>query len=269
MSDRFDRLTGVMARLRGEGGCPWDREQTHHTLKPFLIEEAYEVLEAIESGRAEPLCEELGDLLFQILFHAEIAKEAGRFDIDAVLERVTEKMIGRHPHVFSEAGKDRTDLNSREVLGRWEEMKRKEAGNRHRKSALDGVPKSLPALLRAHQVQARAARVGFDWPSASPVLDKVMEELDELREAVAHEERARIECELGDLLFSIVNYARHLSINAEDALRGTIARFAERFALMEQKAAEQGTTLAALSPEAREALWAWAKENGYNAETSG
>ncbi|MFQ5780194.1 MAG: nucleoside triphosphate pyrophosphohydrolase, partial [Nitrospiria bacterium] len=242
-----------------EGGCPWDREQTAESLKPFLIEEAYEVLEAIESGRAEPLCEELGDLLFQVLFHAEIAKEKNLFDIETVLKMTTEKMTRRHPHVFSPEGNDGVPLESKTVLAKWEEMKKREARNRERQSALDGVPKQLPALLRAHQVQARAARVGFDWKELEPVLKKVEEELQELRDAVADKETGAIECELGDLLFSIVNVARALKVNPEDALRGTIQRFTERFQKMESEAGKSGGKLESLSLEAMDAMWDRAK----------
>lgn len=263
MSESFDALVAVMARLRGEGGCPWDREQTTESLKPFLIEEAYEVLEAIESGRAEPLCEELGDLLFQVLFHAEIAKERHLFDIEKILLTVTEKMTRRHPHVFAPerpAGKDTSPMNSREVLAKWEEIKKKEDRHRDRKSALDGIPKQLPALLRAHQLQARAARVGFDWKTAEPILAKVEEEVQELCEAVAERDTAGIENELGDLLFSIVNVARFLKVNPEDALRGTVQRFTGRFKNMES-AAEKSGGLNALSLEEMDALWEKAKSD--------
>ncbi len=284
MSEAFDHLVAVMERLRGEGGCPWDREQTPETLKPFLIEEAYEVLEAIESGRAEPLCEELGDLLFQVLFHSQIAKERKEFDIEAVLKTTTEKMTRRHPHVFSPEGEagalkitpsaknydpqevvggrngnHGAPLESKTVLARWEEMKKKEARNRARKSALDGVPKSLPALLRAHQIQARAARVGFDWKTPGPVFAKIEEELHELKEAVAEGTASRVEDEMGDLLFSIVNVARFLKVNPEDALRKTIQRFADRFQHMESEADEKATPLGSLSLEEMDRLWESAK----------
>jgi len=227
-------------------------------LKPFLIEEAYEVLEAIESRDSESLCEELGDLLFQVLFHTEIAREKGLFDIDAVLQTTSEKMTRRHPHVFSENSTDRSP-DSKAVLARWEEMKRKEPRNRHRKSALDGVPSTLPSLLRAHQIQSRAARVGFDWPELEPVFKKVEEELEELQEAVASQKKEHIESELGDLLFSIVNYARFLDVNAEDAMRGAISRFSGRFKMMEEKTSKKGKDLSSLSLSEMEQLWDWAK----------
>lgn len=259
MSEAFDRLVAVMERLRGEEGCPWDREQTPETLKPFLIEETYEVLEAIESGRAEPLCEELGDLLFQVLFHAQIAKESKYFDIESILEATIDKMTRRHPHVFAKDPAHQAPLDSKTVLARWEEMKKREERNRSRKSALDGIPKSLPALLRAQQIQARAARVGFDWKNPGPIFDKIEEELQELREAVREGMASRIESELGDLLFSVVNVARFLKVNSEDAVRGTIDRFTARFQKMESAAEQQGKTLQSLSPEEMDRLWEEAK----------
>lgn len=259
MSEAFDQLVAVMERLRGEGGCPWDREQTPETLKPFLIEEAYEVLEAIDSGKAEPLCEELGDLLFQVLFHSRIAKEKKEFDIEDVLKTTTEKMTRRHPHVFSPEGEPGAPLESKTVLARWEEMKKKEGRNRARKSALDGVPKPLPALLRAHQIQARAARVGFDWKTPGPVFAKIEEELQELKEAVDQGVASRVEDEMGDLLFSIVNVSRFLKVNPEEALRKTIQRFTDRFQSMESEAEKSGTPLGSLSLEEMDRLWESAK----------
>ncbi|VAX27315.1 Nucleoside triphosphate pyrophosphohydrolase MazG [hydrothermal vent metagenome] len=273
MSEPFDRLVAVMTRLRGNSGCSWDREQTHESLKPHLIEEAYEVLEAIESTDATSLCEELGDLLFQVLFHAQIAKDEGHFDIEAILETITEKMIRRHPHVFSEAVTERKveaglsqnsedpSLRSETVLMRWEEIKAQEPGKKDRVSALQGVPKSLPALLRAHQVQARAARVGFDWKESTPIVAKIEEELGELKEAVDMNVRERVESELGDLLFSVVNYGRFLKINSEDALRGTITRFTRRFEEMEAAVKKTGQRLDALSLHEMDLLWEKAKSN--------
>lgn len=259
MSQAFDQLVAVMERLRGEGGCPWDREQTPESLKPFLIEEAYEVVEAIEAGKAEALREELGDLLFQVLFHAQIAKEKGEFDIDGVLKTTIEKMTRRHPHVFSPEGAENAALSSQTVLARWEEMKKGEDRNRERKSALDGVPKQLPALLRAEQIQNRAARIGFDWKTAGPVFDKVKEELEELRIEIEKEASSRIEEEFGDLLFSMVNLARFFKIHAEDALRHAIDRFSARFHKMESEAEKRGIALRSLSLEEMDSLWEQAK----------
>ncbi len=265
MSEKFDALVEVMSRLRGEGGCPWDREQSHSSLKPYLVEEAYEVIEAIDSQKPESLCEELGDLLFQVLFHSQIAKETNAFDIELVLKTVNEKMTRRHPHVFdpeenkAPENKQQEPLQSQAVLARWEEIKRKEPGNRERKSALDGVPKNLPPLLRAHQIQARAARVGFDWQSPEPVFEKIEEELEELREAIAESDHTEIENELGDLLFSVVNYARLMKINPEDAMRGSIHRFTERFQKVELQAKQNKRELSTLSLDEMNALWEAAK----------
>ena len=268
MSDPFDHLVLIMTRLRGEGGCPWDREQTHVSLKPYLIEEAYEVLEAIESGEAIPLCEELGDLLFQILFHAQIAREKNLFDVEDVLKAVAEKMVRRHPHVFSqetnrlentESEEKKPVLDRKAVLERWEAMKRKEPGNRARESVLAGVPRSLPSLLRAYQVQSRAARVGFDWKEIGSVFQKVEEEFGELQEAVHDDVPERIESELGDLLFTLVNYARFLKVNPEDAMRGAIERFTGRFQKIELDVKEKGVALESLSLDEMNDLWEKAK----------
>jgi len=264
MSESMDRLTGVMARLLGEGGCPWDREQTHESLKPFLLEETYEVLEAIDSGKPDAMREELGDVLFQVLFHAEMAKASRLFDLDAIADATADKMIRRHPHIF-DAAPGEAPPDSKAVLVKWEALKRAEAGHQTRKSAIDGVPKSLPALLRAHQLQARAARTGFDWKTVGPVFDKVREEVAEC-EAVAADEVAngkvavagRMEEEIGDLLFSIVNVARHLSVNSEEALRKAANRFAGRFQKIEADAETEGG-LATLSPERVDQLWEAAK----------
>lgn len=264
MSRTFDALVEVMSRLRGEGGCPWDREQSHSSLKPYLVEETYEVIEAIDSEKPESLCEELGDLLFQVLFHSQIAKERNAFDIESVLETIKEKMTRRHPHVFVQEVEKTEDgqqeaLQSQSVLVRWEEIKSKEPGNQQRKSALDGVPRNLPPLLRAHQLQTRAARVGFDWKSPEPVFEKIEEELQELREAIEEKDLTHIENELGDLLFSIVNYARFLKINPEDAMRGSIHRFTERFQKVESQAKQNKRKLSTLSLDEMNTLWEAAK----------
>jgi tetrapyrrole methylase family protein/MazG family protein len=260
MSKNFDRLVEIMARLRGEEGCPWDKEQTRESLKPFLIEEAYEVLEAIDRGAVDPLKEELGDLLFQVLFHARIAEENQEFDIDGILETTVEKMTRRHPHVFGDESA-REGLTAAEVLARWEETKRKEGRNKERASSLDGVPKALPALLRAQQIQSRAARVGFDWKSAEPVREKVLEEWEELSEALDRGDPRRVEEEFGDLLFSLVNYARHLAVQPEEALRKAIERFSLRFTRMEREGAQGGRKLSDLSLEAMDRLWEKAKRD--------
>ena len=256
MSEKFSKLVKIMERLRGDDGCPWDKEQTPESLKPFLIEEAYEVLEALDEKDSAKLKEELGDLLYQILFHAQIAKEKGEFDIDGILESSIEKMTRRHPHVFG----DKKAKDSKEVLVHWEETKKKEKGNR--KSILEGVPKELPALLRAHQLQSRAARVGFDWNKIEQVFDKVEEEISEFKVAYMNKQRERMEDELGDIFFSLVNVARFLEVNPEDALRSAIGRFTARFSYIEEAAAGKGRSISSLTIDEMEGLWQKAKENG-------
>lgn len=255
MPERFTNLVKIMERLRGDDGCPWDKEQTPESLKPFLIEEAYEVLEALDEKDSAKLKEELGDLLYQILFHAQIAKEKGEFDINDILESSIEKMVRRHPHVFG----DKKAKDSKEVLVHWEETKKKE--KRNRKSILEGVPKELPALLRAHQLQSRAARVGFDWERIDQVFDKVEEEISEFKEAYRNKERERMEDELGDIFFSLVNVARFLEVNPEDALRSAIGRFIARFSYIEEAAAGEGRSISSLSIDEMESLWQRAKKN--------
>ncbi len=262
MSKRFSVLVGIMDRLRGEHGCPWDKEQTPESLKPFLIEEAYEVLEAIDHKNPEKLKEELGDLLFQVLFHARIARERDEFDIQNVLSHTIDKMTRRHPHVFGPARKSRrkgSRPSSREVLARWEEIKRGERGNRRRRSVLDGVPISLPALMRAHQLQTRASRVGFDWKSKGPVLGKVREEVRELDEAIEQGRTVRIRSEIGDLLFAVVNLSRFMKLDPEEALRRANRRFERRFQSVERQARGAGRNLSEMSLKEMDRLWEQAK----------
>jgi len=252
----FERLVGIMARLRGEGGCPWDREQTRDSLKPFILEEAYEVLEALDEGDLEKLKEELGDLLLQVVFQAQVASERGEFTIAEVLTLIADKLVRRHPHVFGEA----KATTAREVLHNWELLKQNERREKAGKaSALDGVPKELPALLRAHRLQEKASRVGFDWKEAGEVFRKVEEELSELKTAARTAGLQRIEEELGDLLFALVNLARFLQVNPEDALRKAITRFITRFQYMEEAMAERGKDLSEASLEEMDALWEEAK----------
>jgi len=271
MSERFDRVVRIMATLRGEGGCPWDRKQTHESLKPHLIEEAYEVLETIDAHDGQKLKEELGDVLLQILFHAQIGCERKTFTIEDVLETLAEKLIRRHPHVFGGAKEvDGAD----EALHRWEEIKQQEkaarSDNGDEGSALEGVPKALPALLRAYQLQVRAARVGFDWPldetGYHQIVGKVHEELREVDEArtdaarsATDAARQRLEDEVGDLFFALVNLARTLKVNPEEAMRRAANRFAERFAFMERAAKAGGRTLADLTLAEMDRLWDEAK----------
>ena len=243
-----------MDRLRDKNGCPWDREQTRESLKPFLIEEAYELLEAIEENSPGQIKEEIGDLLFQLIFHARISEELGEFDIRDVLDSITEKMVSRHPHVFGNLDLESTE----EVVQRWEEHKKREG--KLRDSVLEGVPRALPSLLRAQRVQERASRVGFDWKEAGGVLEKIEEELEEFREAVRSGEGKRMEEELGDLLFSIVNLSRFVNINPEEALRRTTDRFIRRFRYIETGARAMGRKLDELSLEEMDRLWEEAKE---------
>jgi len=249
----FDELVQIMARLRAPGGCPWDREQTHRSIRKYVIEEAYEVAEAIDRDDPGELCGELGDLLLQVVFHAEMARESGRFTIEDVCRAVVEKMRRRHPHVFG----DVTVTDSAEVVRNWEAIKALERGTGA--SAIDGVPRALPALQRAERIGEKAARVGFDWPDASSVLAKVDEERGELGEALAAGESARIEAELGDLLLATANLARKLGIEPESALASAVDRFESRFRSLEGSARAEGHQLSALSAPDLDRRWEQAK----------
>jgi MazG family protein len=259
IGELFEALVALQARLRAPGGCPWDREQTHKTLRPFLIEEAYEVLEALDRGDSGELAEELGDLLLQVVFHAELAREEKQFDISAVVSGIHEKMVRRHPHVFGEVKAD----TSAQVLRNWDQLKarEKDAGKETRRlpSALEGVSKSLSALLEAYQITRRAAKVGFDWENIEGVLEKLNEEVGELRAGLLHGNRSALEEEMGDLLFVAVNLARFLSIDPEVALKHSNRKFKSRFQSMEAEAAQSGRRLAQLSKEELEDLWETAK----------
>ena len=250
--DQIQRLVRIMARLRAPDGCPWDREQTPKTLKQYIVEEAYEVLDAIDEGDASTLCEELGDLLLQIVFQAQIADEAEDFDIQDVAKAISDKMERRHPHVFSDAP---TPTSAADVEVSWEQIKAKEG-----KKALSGVPRALPALQRAARVTEKASRVGFDWKYGHEVLDKVEEEIQELREALAEGNTENIEAEMGDLLFSLSNFSRHIGVDAESALRSTIDRFTARFEWVEQALQEQNLTSENTSLAVLDDLWNEAKK---------
>lgn len=252
----LDPLVEVMSALRAENGCPWDREQTHETLKQYLIEETYEVIEALEEGQMYKICEELGDLLLQIVFHAQIANENEHFDMNDVVNSITEKMLRRHPHVFGT-----TEVkNSEEVLVNWDKIKAQEqGGHAEAKSYLGNIPRSLPALLRAQKIQAKAARVGFDWADYTGALEKVREELAEVLQAIESQQQAALTEELGDLLFAVVNLARLLKIDAEDALTGTSHKFMIRFNYIEQQAAKAGKKLSELTLEEMDNWWEMAK----------
>ena len=260
------RLIEIMATLRAPGGCPWDREQTIDTLKPFVLEETYEVLEAIEHGTPQDLCEELGDFLFEAVFLARIQEEAGHFDIGDVVDGISSKLVRRHPHVFERAeGED--PLTSRQVVEKWETLKAREralAGKAaepapaRKKTTLSGVPKTLPALLRAYELSARAAAVGFDWAKASDVLDKIEEEVAEVRlevESGATGHLSRAEEEMGDLLFAIANLSRKLGIEPEAALRRANEKFTKRFDAMERAFTARGQILSEVTLDAMEEEW--------------
>lgn len=274
MSDRFDELVRLMAKLRAPDGCPWDRKQTHESLKPYLLEETYEVLETIDKQDEPKLREELGDLLLQILFHAQIAAERKAFSVEEVMQLLADKLVRRHPHVFGKKGDDA--LTPDQVYSNWEQIKKSERQQAGRsESVLDGVPKTLPALLRAFQIQARASRVGFDWPQngdgVHQVMDKVKEEIEELTDAYGtREKRAgeadqaamqrHLEDEMGDVLFSLVNLARFLKVNPEDAMRRATDRFADRFHFIEAEASRTGRALESMTLAEMDALWEKAKQ---------
>jgi MazG family protein len=281
----FAKLVAVMARLRGPGGCPWDREQTHSSLRTYLIEEAYEVLDALDSGDDSKFAEELGDLLLQVLFHAQIAAEENRFSILDVIREIHDKMVRRHPHVF---GNTRAKTSA-EVLRNWELLKREERQskqslaapasnsprlNRRRQakpdsasqsappeSLLDGIPNTIPALLQGFQLTRRAARVGFDWDNVEGIFDKLREESDELRDALHKKESPeRVEGELGDILFVAVNLSRFLHVDPEIAMKKASAKFSRRFRQMEKIAREKGTSLSEIPRSQLESLWDQSKQ---------
>lgn len=247
-----DRLIEIMARLRGAQGCPWDKEQTHDSLKRYLIEEAYETIDAIDNQDPRHLEEELGDLLLQIVFHAQIASESGSFDMSDVLEGIITKLVRRHPHVFGE-----TEVTSaREVMLHWEEIKSRE--KKERASVIAGIPKSFPSLIYAFKLQSRAAKVGFDWEDVEGVFEKILEEVDELKRAKKGE--GEIEDEVGDLFFAVVNLARHFDVDPELALEKANKKFERRFRHIEEKSSERGYNLAEMSLEEKDKLWDEAKE---------
>jgi tetrapyrrole methylase family protein/MazG family protein len=251
---RWDDLVELMARLRSS--CPWDREQTHRTLVPYLIEETYEVVEAIEHGDESALCEELGDLLLQIVFHAQLGTETGRFTVADVIDALSNKMVRRHPHVFGDAVIEDVDSQWKN----WERLKALEATGQKRKSRLDGIPKHLGALQRGQRMQEKAARVGFDWPAVSGILDKLHEELGELAEARRlKQDDPRIREELGDVFFTLVNLSRGMGIDAEAAMREANEKFYKRFAFMEERASKSGKALSDMSIDELEELWQLAK----------
>lgn len=248
-----------MRRLRGPDGCPWDRKQTHRSLLPYLLEESYEVMDSVHRRNMDDLCGELGDLLLQVVFHAQLADERGRFSIDGVVDGICRKLIGRHPHVF----KQRARLSARQVLDNWEKIKIRERepgqGSKKGNGVLDGLPQALPALLRAYRIQEKTAQFGFDWDNPSEVLDKVEEEVSELRGAMKRRRHAEAEHEIGDLLFALVNLARHLKIDPESALAKTNRRFVRRFQYIERALPRTGKRLGEATLAEMDALWEKAK----------
>jgi MazG family protein len=254
-----------MATLRGPNGCPWDKEQDFNSLKPMLVEEVYEVLEAIENNDFDGVSEELGDLLLHVVFHAHLGKEVGKFDINTVIDKISEKLIRRHPHVFG----NETAGTAEEVIKNWEAIKAKEKEEKlksrtpEQRSLLEGIPSKLPAIHEAHQISSRAARVGFDWPDIEGIFDKLQEEVLELKEVISEEDgekrRERLEDEIGDMLFVIVNISRYLKIDSESALKRANRKFKSRFQYMERELAKQGKTLDQVRLEEMEALWQKAK----------
>ena len=248
-------LVEIVRILRQPGGCPWDREQDHHSIRRNLLEEAYEAAEAIDEDDPEHLREELGDVLLQVVFHARMEQEAGRFDLDAVADGICKKLIYRHPHVFGDVAVS----GSGEVLQNWEELKRKEKHQETAADSVDSVARSLPGLWRAEKIQKKARKAGFDWPDVSGALDKLSEEVEELRTAVA--EGSNIQEELGDLLFAAVNVSRFVQVDPEDALSGACDKFTRRFRQVEQSAAERGQALEHMTLAEMDKLWDAAKEH--------
>jgi tetrapyrrole methylase family protein/MazG family protein len=248
----FKRLKDIIDRLRGPGGCPWDKRQTHQSLKPYLVEECYEVLQAIDKGKSEKLCEELGDLLLQIMLHSRIAEEDKEFNIDNVMDKISDKLVHRHPHVF---GDEKTE-DLQEINYNWHSLKQEEKGKEG--SILSGLPDVMPSLAHSQLIQRKVAEVGFDWEKPEDILEKLTEEMTELAEAKTDEQRAE---EFGDVLFVLVNYARRLGIDSEMALRETNRKFFQRFIRMEEICRERGLKFADLSFDEQNALWEEAKKD--------
>jgi tetrapyrrole methylase family protein/MazG family protein len=248
----IERLLNIMEKLRAPDGCPWDREQTHESIRNDLLEETYEVLEAIDDNDDEAFKEELGDLLLQVVFHSQVAKERKAFNFEEVAKRIADKLVDRHPHVFGNTKAE----NSEQVLAQWNELKKKEKPERT--SALDGIPKSLPALMYAQKIQKKAARVGFDWKEMEQVFEKIEEELHELRDAI--KQGAHIEEEMGDLFFAVVNLSRHLNIDAEQACRMASNKFSDRFRWVEDAMRADAKPMEKASLEVLDLYWEKAKQ---------
>lgn len=250
----FNELVDIVAKLRGPDGCPWDREQTRESLKQYLVEEFYELIDALEENDDKGMREEMGDLLFQIVLQSQLSKEEGKFDINDVIADIAGKMVQRHPHVFGEKNIDTSD----EVVEWWEESKKREGKNHD--SAIGGVPRSLPALLRARKIQMKATKVGFDWNRIEDVFEKLEEEIAELKEAIKEKNHKEIEDELGDLFFVLVRIANFVEVNPEDALSRTIRKFDQRFRHIEAAAAGQGRKISEMTLAEMEVFWQEAKK---------
>lgn len=253
--DSFRKLIEIVDTLMGDNGCPWDKVQTRESLKPYLIEEAYEVLEALDTNDPEKIKDELGDLLYQVLFHSKISSLNGEFDIRDVINSLNEKMVRRHPHVFEKGQLNTPD----QVVKQWEEIKKEERNQANQKSILDSIPINLPSLLRAQKLQKKAAKEGFDWDQVSDVFNKLDEEITEFKKAVLEGKDKDIQSEVGDILFVIVNIAKFNKIDAEEALRSTNNKFTKRFQYIEQKIAKKGKNLKESSLEEMERYWQEAK----------
>ncbi len=253
--DWVQELVRIMARLRAEDGCPWDREQTHETLKPYLIEEAYELIDAIDDNDDLHIEDELGDVLLQVVFHAQIASEEERFDLQDIARRISEKLVRRHPHVFADSQVE----NASGVVRQWEEIKKQEKTSSRRKSILDGVPRHLPGLSRAQKLQKKAAKYGFDWDQPKDVIAKIEEELAELKEALDTQQHGHVKEEFGDFLFTIVNLCRFMDVDAEEALSGTSRKFCRRFKVIEREVEVSGRDFGDLTLEELDAFWDQAK----------
>ncbi|MCD7723174.1 MAG: nucleoside triphosphate pyrophosphohydrolase [Clostridiales bacterium] len=257
IKDRYDinDFIKLVTVLRAPGGCPWDREQTHESIKKNLIEETYEVIEAINKKSSGALLEELGDLLLQIGLHSEMEREKGNFDFDDVVDEICQKLVIRHPHVFGNV----VAQNAKEALNSWDEIKKQTKGIKNQSESMVSVPRELPALMRAQKVQQRAAKAGFDWADAQGVFEKLLEEIGELKSALSGGGRAEIEDEFGDLLFTCVNLSRFLNLDCEEALTGATDKFLKRYITVEELAGEAGLELKTASPSELDALWGKAK----------
>lgn len=255
----FDRLLEILQRLRVPGGCPWDAQQDHKSISRCMIEEAYELIDAIDSDDIDHLREELGDVLLQVVFHSTIAEDQEEFTIKEVINDLCEKLVYRHPHVFGDARVE----DSNEVIRNWERLKKKEEGKKQRQSILDGIPAALPSLQYARKIQSVVSRVGFDWPDATGVVEKIKEEAEEVLHAMQSHESDQIEDEIGDLLFSIVNFARFTGVDPESALRRTNHKFRKRFHEIEKEAKRRGVQLGDMSLKEMDIIWEEAKKKSY------